>query len=283
MNKLILILLVLAACAKEPKDPVPPVDPVPAGPTYELVAARLMPLLDNGWVVTHGPDGSLHDQGDSLLFTGLALGALNCADGAVPEAALVTMLHDRHGGVYRHPTIPDEYSLDGLLGLWWGIARRTAKCPDTRPLWAGLIEEHAHAVTIEPFFCTALEQLSADLGHGGAPSAFERGLLGSEVAGWAASTVSQHAAAYRLHLGFLTLSLVDAPKGKQAYCNEVAAAHMALLEHFCGRPGLAGWAADFAYDRYVYAFQRGAWETPDAGGKTTPALDLLMALDSLYP
>lgn len=280
--KSLLVLLALAACGhKEPSKPDAP-DGVPHV-TYGEASERLLTMLDSGWVVSRNPDGSARDQGDSLLFTGLALGALDCTSGAVPEDALVKMLGERHGGVYRHPTITDDYSLDGLLGLWWGIHRRTTRCPDTRPLWAGLIDEHAHAVTIEPFFRTALEQIAADLGQGAAPSAFERGLLGSEVAGWAASTVGQHAAAYRLHLGFLTLSLVDAPKGKQAYCNEVGAAHIALLEQFCGRPGLAEWTADFAYDRYVYAFQRGVWESPDGAGKTTPAIDLLMALDSLYP
>lgn len=276
------LALLLAACSRPKPNEHP--DPMPASELVARdIAARALAMSEDGWIVSREADGSTRDRGDSLIFTGIAMGAMACDQGAEPEAALVKMLHDRHGGVYRHPSIPDDYSLDGLLGLWWGISRRTAKCPDTRPLWAGLIEEHAHAVTIEPFFRTALDQLVADLGQGGGPSVFERGILGSEVAGWAASTVGQHAASYRLHLGFLTLSLVSAPAGKKAYCNEVPTAKIALVEHFCGRSGLGEWVAGFAYDRYVYAFQRGAWETPDASGKTTPAIDLLIALDALYP
>ncbi len=279
--KALLLLALLCACAPKPK---------PSGPAgasqqdYEAAANRLVSMLDGGWVVSRFPDGTARDQGDSLLFTGMAMGVLDCARGAVPEAALAQMLQENHGVPYRHPTIQNDYSLDGLLGLWWGIAKRTARCPEARTLWAGLLPEHKAAVSVEPYFGVVLQQVMADLGVGGAPSAIDRGLIGSEITLWAIGVTSSRQAGFRLHLGYLALSVVDAPKGKGTYCEAVKDAHIALIEHFCGRDGLPAWIQNFAYDRYVYAFQRAAWETPDgAGGLETPAVDLLAALSLMYP
>lgn len=279
--KTMLILALLAACGhKDPSKPDAP-DGVPHIP-YGEASQRLLTMLDDGWVVSRNQDGTARDLGDSLIFTGIAMGAIDCASGSVPEAALVKMLQERNGGVYRHPSIPDDYSLDGLLGLWWGIAHRTARCPETKAIWASLLPAHAAAVDVEPFFGVVRAQVMANLGVGAAPTVGERGTLGSEVAGWAFTVVSQRAAAYRLHLGFLSLDVVDAPKGKDSFCALVPKAKIALLEHFCGRGGLAEWTAGFAYNRYVYAFQRGDWEGPD-GAPETPAIDLLVALSVLYP
>ncbi len=243
-----------------------------------------MAMLDNGWVVSRFTDGTMRDQGDSLIFTGIAMGALDCARGAVPEAALIKMLDEKHGGVYRHPTIPNEYTLDGLLGLWWGVQERTRRCPESVPTWQAHLKDHERAVKVEPFFSYALETVMARLGLSSNPTPTERGVLGSEVGGWAVTVVEQRAAAYRLHLGFLTLSIVNAPQGKQTYCEAVTDAKIPLIEQFCGRAGLSDWISGFAYNRYVYQFQRGAWESPDGvDGLNTPALDLIMALRMLYP
>ncbi len=276
-----ILLFCLAACAKDKAPAEPRQEPVQNG--YEEVASRLMPMLDNGWVVSRFA-GEPRDQGDSLIFTGIAMGALDCTRGAIPEAALVKMLREKNGGVYRHPSIPDDYSLDGLLGFWWGISRRTGRCPETRELWASLLPQHQGAISVEPFFGVALQTVMADLGVSGAPTVGERGQLGSEVAAWAIGVVSQRQAAYRLHLGFLTLDLVDAPKGKSAFCDAVPQAKIPLLEHFCGRSGLSSWVDGFAYNRSVYAFQRADWESESVPpGVETPAIDLLVALAVLYP
>ncbi len=280
MKPLFIIAFLLACGHAEQRD-----DTQPASvSTYAQAADRLMTMLDSGWVVSRWPDGTIADQGDSLIFTGIAMGALDCARGAVPEAALATMLRENHGIPYRHPTIKGEYSLDGLLGLWWGISERTKRCPESRPLWTALLPEHAQAISVEPFFGFVLQQVMADLGLGEAPNVTDRGRLGAAVSAWAIGTVGSRAASYRLHLGYLALSVVDAPKGKGTYCEAVKDAQIALIENFCGRPGLAAWADAFAYNRYVYAFQRAAWEAPDGRPSLeTPAIDLLMALLVLYP
>ncbi len=274
MKSLAFIACLLACGHAEKRDETQPA----SVSIYDAAADRLVTMLDDGWVVSRHPDGAIADQGDSLLFTGLAMGTLDCARGAVPEAALSTMLRENHGVPYRHPTIKGEYSLDGLLGLWWGIDQRIKRC-GARDVWASLLTEHKTAVSIEPFFGIVLDQVM-----GGVPSLNDRGRLGAEVTAWAIGTVSARAAAYRLHLGYLTLSIVDAPKGQGTYCEAVKDAKILLIEHFCGRPGLAQWIDGFAYNRYVYAFQRAEWEGPDGRpGLATPAIDLLMAIRSLYP
>lgn len=280
-KSLLLILSMLCACSKAESQPE---NPPPIGTTYIAAANRLAGMLEDGWVVSRWADGTPRDRGDSLIFTGIAMGALSCADGAQPEAALAKMLRDNHGVPYRHPTIQDDYSLDGLLGLWWGIAGRTKRCPETKELWAALLPEHEKAVAIEPLFHTALQQVMADLGVAPQPSASDRGELGALVGGWAFAVVAKSHAAYRLHLGFLTLSLIDAPHGKNVFCSSVPQAKIALLEQFCGRGGLAEWQQAFAYNRFVYAFQRASWESEQVpAGLETSGIDLLVALRVLYP
>lgn len=272
---LIMAFALLSGCSKveKPAETVPKDDPE----AYAFVAGRALAMADNGWIVSRWDDGSMRDQGDSLLFTGLAMGAMNCADGAVPERALLKMLWDNHGKVFRHPSLPDDYSLDGLLGLWWGAYQRTRKCPESQDAWAEVLPEHATAVAIEPYFDAVLDTV-----RGLEVSETNRGKLGAAVAAWAVATVSQRAAAYRLHLGFLALDVVSAPKGKAAYCGAVKEAHMPLLEDFCGRDGLLQWVDDFQYDRYVYAHQRAVWEPQDGQlGLSTPAIDYLIALTEL--
>lgn len=251
---------------------------------YKATVDRIVSLIDSGWVVSRYKDGRAKDQGDSLLFTGLAMGAMPCSQGAAQEAALLKMLDEKHGGVYRHPSIPDDYSLDGLLGLWWGINNRTKRCPDSKDIWAKILPQHAAAVAIEPFFYTVLDQVEANLGIAPEPTLSQRGDLGAAVGAWAMGVVSQRAAAYRLHLGYLALSIVKAPKGEAVFCEAVKDAKIALIEHFCGRSGLDAWIHNFAFNRYVYAFQRAAWE--DADGREdvdTPGVDLLVALSIMYP
>lgn len=265
------------AFTHENRDPSPPPD-LPKSLTYEEVADRALEMADSGWIVSRYDDGSAEHLGDSLLWTGLAMGSLDCTRGTIPEQALQTMIKEHGGIAYRHPSLPDEISLDGLLGLWWGISERTRLCPESRGGWIALLPEHAAKTTVEPFFHTVLDQVMADLGLGAAPSESARGRLGAEVATWAFATVADHAAGFRLHLGFLTLSVVAAPKGQANYCGTVQHAKIALLEDFCGRDGIKAWLEGFEYDVWEYQFQRAIWESPDGKpGLHTPAIDWLMA------
>ncbi len=277
-----LLLLALVLCGCSPKTPNQPERVPDYGPTYDQVADRALEMSEDGWVVSRYDSGEAHSRGDSLLFTGLAMGALDCTRGAVPEAALLKMLAVNYGLPYRHPTLSNDYSLDGLLGLWWGIDKRVHRCPESWDRWISPLKEHLRALTPPFNFGVVLNSVASRMGVADMPSPDARGELGATVAGWASAVVSSHAAAFRLHLGYLALSLVDAPKGRDAYCEVVKEAQIQLIEDFCSRGDLKGWLGDFTYDRWEYHFQRAAWETesvPD--GLHTPAIDYLMAVRQL--
>lgn len=171
--------------------------------------------------------------------------------------------------------------MDGALGLYYGVWSRVKRCNSRT--WSELITQHAQVVPLPPKFDVVRNQLLFDLGAGDEPSAEDRGALGAEIAGWALADVAQAQVGYRLHLGYLALAHVDAPRGKVAYCEAVKPAKMPLLEHFCGRGSLGSWAQDFRYDAWEYAFQRSpAWESPDGvPGLHTPAVDYLLAAELL--
>jgi hypothetical protein len=278
--RLLPALWILAACTPEKKADTEPADiTLPAA--WGDVVDRAVAMSEAGWVVSRWSDGSAEHRGDSLLFTAIAMGAVSakdCARAAPFEHALLTMLEANDGLVHRHPLIAG-YSLDGLLGLWWGIDKRIRACPESRGRWATILPAHARIVHIEPFFDVVLQQVMAELGIAAEPSAYERGRLGSEIAGWAIAVVGQKEPAYRLHLGFLALDVIDAPNGKTAFCHAVRGSQIALLDEFCDRgEGIAPFFRGFAFNLWEYAHQRSpAWETPDGKpGLLTPAIDLLV-------
>ena len=231
----------------------------------------------SGWIACLNADGTPGCLGDSLLFTGLAMGSADCEHGKPYEDAIAGMVrNDRR--LSRHPTLLGEISLDGLLGFYWGTAKRFSRCPEAaeslRDLFA--LSRSSSESQLEPYFKVVSTQVAAALGLGDPPSEHDRGLLGSEIAGWAFATVVQRAGAFRLHLGYLALDIVDAPKGKSAYCASVGKAGIPLLESFCGRAGLSDWLDAFQFDRMEYAFQRASWESEDPAGKRFPGVDFLV-------
>lgn len=284
-----LAAMALAACTSE-KPSTASGEPVP----YEIAAERAIEMSSPaGWMVNRLDAGQVWEPGDSLLFTGIALGVLNCTDSRLSEDALITMLRETDGELYRHPDLRDrDAAADGALGLYWGVHRHLQKCPESAALWKPAIAAHMPKADryLEGVFGPVLAQVAFDLGLGEQPSETDRGNMGAKMVAWAFGTVQSRAAAYRLHLGYLALSTVDAPHSKAAFCETVRKARMPLLEHFCGRDGLAAWARDFQFNRWEYAHQRSpAWESPDGRGSTSdraaynsPGLDYLVALDVLH-
>ena len=271
-------LWLVAACGHA--EPVDHTEPVANDLTVHDISVRALKMSEDGWIVSRNPDGSPADRGDSLLFTGLAMGLMSCEDGALPEHALLNMLATNHGVPYRHPALQGEpYSLDGVLGLWWGISARVKACPESASAWIQLLADHDRVVSVPVGFDHVLHTVMAELGMRPGPTENERAALGSEVAAWATAVVIGKQPAFRLHLGYLVFTLVDAPKSRDFFCSVVPGAKMPLLEDMCGRDGLREWLAAFECNRFVYAHQRSpAWEpAPDANGKTTPAIDWLMA------
>ncbi len=278
--RLILCLLALAACHKPNPESLPK---APADTFTEAENHAVASTSPKGWIICTDAAGALGCFGDSLLFSGLAMGAADCEHGQIYEDAMVEMINGNDGALERYPGIPGA-SLDGALGFMWGMAKRAGRCADARPALAAAFSHwrSKSAGSLEPYFDVLAVQVLADLGLGDPPSEHDRGVLGAELAGWAFADAVSQSAAYRIHLGYLGLSLVDAPKGRASYCAAVEKAKMPLIEHFCGRPGLSEWLGAFRYDQIEYAHQRAVWETENPAGHHYAGVDYLTGYREAY-
>lgn len=290
LGTLAAVVVGLARCSHANDKPEPSTPEDEHRLVFDETADRLVGMLDSGWVVSRWADGTAEHTGDSLLWSGMALGVLDCARGAAVEEALLAMLQESGGRLYRHPSEKERAtSLDGHLGLLWGIAHRAGHCPESLERWRGAFPvylEAADSPMVYPF-TKVREAVAARLGLGAGPE--NLGALTDVVAGWAALVNASHAAGYRIHLGLLSLEAVEASgfsvpsDGREKFCAATRGAGLLTTEHYCTRGNLAAWLARFFYDEFEYRFQRAVWESPDGrAGLSTPALDRLVALRVLY-
>lgn len=303
---LALLFALCAACGVAPSpraDPKPP--PPEARSRFEEGAARLFGMLDHGWVVSRHPeDGSPEHQGDSLIWSGMALGALDCERGRAVENALFDMLAETGGGLYRHPSLKNEVSLDGALGFYRGLASWVKRCPGAKARWRApfalhraYLDEHGGRLNVAaadiyyaklvPEFNAITAQLGAELGVASPPADGQVLGLGVEVLAWAKAVVHERAACYRIHLGLIALQALELAGRKvpalvrNDFCATTAGLGLETTDLWCGRPST--FLADFRYDSWEFSGQRcKTWETPDGQGLTTPAVDLLTYLRDAY-
>lgn len=308
MRRLLPLLCVLS-CAKAPDS----IDREPAPESIKALFSEAedrleASFLEAGQVVSRHPDGTPEHQGDSLIWTGMYLGVASCDKGQASENALLNMLHATGGALERFHPLPDEYlnnpaSMDGALGLYWGVANRVARCPETRQVWLDAMALHAsylegnngrlngsHAARLVPEFDLVLDRLVGHLagtGGGRNPPKLNRLLL--ESIGWATATVASRKSGFRIHLVLLALQTLEAsgetlPKtGWATLCQVTKKADMPTLDAWCGRGGLLDYIDSFKYNEWEMRLQRaGAWEQPDGNGLATPGLDLLVAIRQAY-
>lgn len=257
---------------------------------YQETAERLNGFLSKGFVVSK-VSGRDEGQGDSLLFSGLALYALDCKAGQPIADAFAKMLKDLDGGVYRHPDFPTtEVSLDGLLGMYRGIIKRVKICGEAE-LWKPLLKNHrarmAYALPAE--FNLVAAVLTHQLGLNDEPDPKRKAMLANEVASWASITKASKSACYRVHLGLLALQEMDelgwtiSDTDRGAFAEATKGLNMPTVDHYSGRDGVAAFLSDFKYNEWQYRHQRcGAWETPDGRGMEHPAVDYLVAWADHY-
>jgi hypothetical protein len=273
---------------------------------FQDTVDRLAVFDDQGFIVSRLKDGSPEHRGDALLWTGLALGTLPCDNQTALSLArgLRTMFRDLDGGVYRHPALPDKASMDGAIGLYWGLAKRSRRCSE-EGYWADFAATHlkfleTHEVfrlnpsdpsSLTPFFDYLPRLLVAETAQENPPP--RAMLLGMQqlTVAWTLATKAQRASCYRIHLALLSLETVETlgvsldAAWRDAFC-AAATADLGLptVDNFCGREGLVSWVDDFEEDKWEYRHQRcSAWETPDGKpGLKTPGVDLLVAIRAAY-
>ncbi len=254
------------------------------------VISRLPEFYDAGFVVSKSSDGFQH-QGDGLFFSGLALYALDCADGQPIANAFAEMFRAKDGGAYRHPSQADrEVSLDGLLALFRGINKRIDKCGE-RDFWAPLMAKTRAAVSasMPAEFNLISAMMAYKLGLSDVPDLRRMDLLGLEVVTWANLVRNRQAACYRIHLGLLALQTMEemgaeiSDKTRAAFADATNGLEMRTSDHFSGRSGLGDWLSGFSYDAWQYAHQRcPIWEKNDSEGMQHPAVDYLVGYSDFY-
>jgi hypothetical protein len=252
-----------------------------------------------GWVIScDGADCPPVNQGDSLLFTGLATYAMDCTHGDSTSLAMAQMVDTMDGGLYRHPSLPSSISLDGALGFYRGATKRATLCGEGWQ-WGELIKKHlayvmrnegvlnvGSSATLAGGFSYIPRKLASNLGVGEEPSAKDQAELEAAVAGWAAADMAAHGACFRLNLGLMALQTVEelgskiSPEGKAAYCAATRGSRIPTIDQWCGRGGLLDYINGFAYNVWQYRHQRCTdWETPDGsvGADGQPGVDFLTA------
>lgn len=304
MNLWIFVLLMAVGIgcgkAEDKSDPVDADDQ--ARTLFTAASDRLMPMLDRGFVVSRDSDGEARHTGDALIWSGMAVGALDCAHASPVSEALRGMLEQLNGGLYRHPDLPNDISLDGALGLYKGVSALVTRCPDELEPWkkamalhkdfadlfGQLMNEHSDAELVDEFHYVR-DLLFHKLGLRAKPSSDRLRILEAQIAGWAYGVKLKKAACFRVHLGLISLQAVEqmgesvSKAGRDKFCQATEGLELPTTDHWCGRGDLVSWVQSFQFDQWEYRHQRcTGWETPDGKGYRTPGVDLLEAMRQAY-
>lgn len=270
------------------------------------VACRLHnDFLNRGWVISR-QDGKPEHMGDSLLWTGIAMGVGGNVVGHACMDALRKCLVDYRGALFRYLPyeLPDEYtkreiSFDGEAGFIFGMAARISKYPDDVPvlteMWrmrrnfiesrGGELFPKTNAFIPLPFEY-AVDLISWKLGLGKRPPKAGKRLLEESVWMWSAVTNASRKSAYRVHLAFLMIMVCEllgdpvSDKCRDLMRLATTGMDIPLIDWWVGRRDAKTWLETFKYDEWEYRHQRGGYEGADGRpGLRTPGLDFLVMFD----
>jgi hypothetical protein len=310
------VMLVAAAsmngcAAKRSRDPIPPVEPSVADRAlYRETEARIVERhLQNGFgVVSLKPTGDAEHQGEALIWGGTFLYGASCEGGSAVSAAMRDMIRRGGGQIVRVEPL-GEYAdgkravtLDGMIGLMAGVARRVVSCgeaEDWQPAWSTLVAwqksnggklNDGATARLEAGFEYVRDLIQSRLQGTAAPGG--RDDFQKAAANWPALVLASHLtgigsdACFRVNLSWtsiVTTELLGDELGqvhRDRLCSDTASMGIPTVDHYCGRDDLEAWVAGYVPDVWEYRHQRCAspWESPDGGSNVSPRLDLLIAL-----
>lgn len=266
----------------------------------ELERRLLTEFTTNGYVTSKEENGELAEFGDSLLWTGLALGALPCDRGLVMFEALEKTAEAYDGGFVRFQPLPQEYendptSRDMEVGAMFGLILHLKHCQQKKPVQllakhfqfirqqGGKLFSHGDStkININPAFQYFLNVISHKALRLPQPlpidaATFEGGLI-SNASFIAASKDN----CYPVHLSTLqliTLAIAGYPASsttKSAFCAATQSLKLPLTDWYCSRLDVAQFLDAYELNKYSYVHQRClAWE--EATPKNEPALDWIV-------
>lgn len=296
------VALMLLGCGK--KNPVTN----PPGGYYELPAPedtddrgyteRLMTkhIFGDGFVGSKGK----HD-GDSALFTGIAMGSVPCEKAAFFLKSFEIMAASNDGGFVRNSPLDEEYilnsneySLDQHAGVMFGLQSVMRRCPDIAvravELWnynLAFIDDtggeylHPNAslskINVPTRILMKMVSMS-DVSEG------ELMDLEAWLIGGAMGIKATKKACYPIHLGtigIVSTVLADRPiskLGMDAFCEQTDGMDLPLTDYLCGRISGKLWLDSYEPNKWEYRHQRcGSWESsPDARDDETHGVDYLI-------
>lgn len=255
---------------------------------YASILERTIALSEDGWVVSRDAAGEPHARGDSLIWTGILLGVAPC-DYVSP---LYTAFSDGH--LFRHPALANQISVDGVLGLYYGIASRLRRCGDKEALKAAFLPHFTYTVAnrgllnpnsdirLDLEFTYIRDLIALNLGIiNAAPT--NRNNFQTMINLWVFSVMAKNASCYRVHLGWLAFRVSESFGGlsnraRGHFCWATDDAGLPLIDHWCGRGDLLQWMQDFQVNEWEYRHQRcPARSEPDGQGYERPGIDFLIA------
>lgn len=297
----LLILPWLPSCSKA-KPEIPKADPsAEVVDAWQKGADRLPRFAPDGFLVSLGAQLEPRNQGDSLIWTGVTLSAVDCAHGSGMDRALQGMVATLHGGLWRHPSLPAAISLDGALGFYLGVTHRILRCNGAAE-WRPLLELHLgkapflnQGVMLEEPFYAVRDAVLSLVGLTAYPDSVRVAAVAEAAAALAEAPKGARAtglgsdACFRPHLGLLALQIIEATGGhvgalqRDRFCAAADGYDLPTLDHWCGRGDLKAWAAGWQPNVWQYRHQRcPAWESPDGDGLEHPGADYLRGLADAY-
>lgn len=264
--------------------------------------------FEDGWVVSRKQDGSTEHEGDSLIWTGLAMASLSCDSGRFISKRMAKMVADNSGALVRYEPLGEyaggrEISFDGATGLYYGLFNRLRRCPEDTDIWRDVWAEHLAFLvennyrlhpnvdaTVMPQFNSIRDYISFQLGIlEDEPASWRYRTLEGMAMTWASAVTESKQPCFRVHLAWLYMSFLDdagvlLDSAYTGFCYATEPAKLPIVDHWCNRISIEKWAKGFEFNKWEYENQRCPdWETPDAGSLKTPALDLIFNLAFAYP
>lgn len=286
--------LMLVSCGKKAHD----VEPSEALGDVQFYEERAISFLEQGFVVAKGQDGSLRDQGDSLLFTGLLLGSLSCEKLEVILSSFERMQNRFGGFLVRIDPLPNEYaeggnfiSRDGATGALYGLVRAAKRCPAQQWRIASILNRWEDAVgsslllhpkstaVITPSF-----RVFWRLAHGHSINDLEYQLAMASSLATTKIIKDNKSACYPMHLQTIQNLLFELrgrpllAGDKKLWCELTDGMDLLLTDWYCERrkPEIDAWLKDPSRSPSVYMHQRCSWESPDGEGINSPRVDFLV-------
>lgn len=278
--------MLLAACGHAKDEPARPVAVAPAGLRAYAEQRIFDKFVVDGQVVSRAPDGSPDDRGDSPLYTGIAIGSMDCERGQPLMGRLQQRIAERDGALERFEPWADDvaqnrWSWDQEVGVTYAFARRAARCPDPALGLYWDIFERGKTAQTPPGFDYVTDAVSHKLGLGGAPHKDRQQLFEFQTAAWAASVVAARSECYRIQLAFRSMLSAEAVGrpiggyGRSRFCHYTRSAQIPIIDRWCGRPDT--YVAGFQFNEWDYRHGKCPWQGgPDGSAdRESPAVDLI--------